>query len=276
MDIKTALEWGRRQFEDAGVAVPRLTATVLLRHVLQCEESYLFSHPERELTAAQSRGFRWLVEERRAGKPTQYLTGVQEFYGRNFRVTPDVMIPRPETEFVIETVFRVAPGARRMVDAGAGSGAIAITLQLESGATVIATDISLPALRVARSNAAALGSRAHFLQCDLLSAIAPSSVDVIASNPPYVPLADKAGLQREVREFEPHAALFGGRSGLDFYRRLAAESPRVLRPGGWLVAEFGIRQLGPVQDMLGAAWSNTLVVDDLAGLPRVLATRYTP
>jgi release factor glutamine methyltransferase len=276
MTIGTISTRARQRLEQAHIGVPQLTVEVLLCHLLDCEKSHLFAHPEQELNDEQIDRFDQLIEERLAGKPTQYITGVQEFYGREFRVTPDVMIPRPETEFVVETVHRMAPDARRIVDAGTGSGAIAVTCQLESGAEVTATDVSLPALHVARSNAHALGAAVRFVRCDLATALAGNSVDVIASNPPYVPQLDEAGLQREVREFEPHIALFGGASGLDYYRRLIAESPRVLRPGGWLIVEFGIRQLGPVQDMLGASWTETRVVDDLAGLPRVLAARYSP
>jgi release factor glutamine methyltransferase len=276
VNIGTISARARERLVQGSIGVPQLTVEVLLCHLLGCEKSYLFAHPERELTAEQIERFDRLIDERLSGKPTQYITGVQEFQGRDFRVTPDVMIPRPETEFVVETVRKMAPNARRIVDAGTGSGAIAITLQLESGAEVIATDVSLPALRVARSNASTLGVGVHFIRCDLITALASRSVDVVASNPPYVPQADEEGLQREVRDFEPHVALFGGASGLDCYRRLIAESPRVLRPGGWLIVEFGIRQLGPVQDMLGAGWTETRVVVDLAGLPRVLAARYSP
>jgi release factor glutamine methyltransferase len=275
VDINSALEWARRSLEAGVAGVPRLTAEVLLSHLLRCEKSFLYAHPEQALTPDQEVRFRGLVAERLSGKPTQYITGVQEFYGREFRVTPAVMIPRPETEFVVETVLRVAPDASQIADAGTGSGAIAVTLGLETGAQVAATDISLAALRVARSNAAALGSSVSFAQCDLLTALRPASFDVVASNPPYVPRGDEGGLQREVRDFEPHVSLFGGSSGLDFYRRLVAESPRVLHRGGWLVVELGIRQLEPVRDMLGADWSDTQVVGDLAGLPRVLAARYS-
>jgi release factor glutamine methyltransferase len=274
--IAEALRQAKRRLRDQAVRSPNLAAEVLLRHTLERERVYLFAHPEEELSDEQLARYWQSIEERAAGKPTQYITGIQEFYGREFRVTPDVMIPRPETEFVVETVLKVAPKAGRLADVGSGSGAIAVTLQLETGAELIGTDVSAPALRVASGNARNLASSASFVQCDLLTALGEHSFDVVASNPPYVPQTDEPGLQREVRDHEPRVALYGGGTGLDFYRRLIEESPRVLRPGGWLVVEFGIRQLDPVRDMLGSSWANTRVVDDLAGLPRVLATRYSP
>ncbi len=274
MTIAEALAWSRERLEEQHVEVPKLTAEVLLGHLLGRERSYLYAHPDRKLTATELTGFRNLVERRLDGEPTQYITGVREFYGREFRVTPDVMIPRPETEHVVEAVLSLQPDARRIVDAGTGSGAIAVTLQLEIGCEAIGTDLSRPALRIAAENACRLGARVSCVACDLLAAITDRSVDVVVSNPPYVPETERPALQREVRDFEPHLALFGGPHGLDSYRRLVDESPRVLRPGGWLMVELGIRQLEAVRDMLGSSWSEAEVFEDLAGLPRVLAANY--
>ena len=177
------------------------------------------------------------------GKPTQYITKRQEFYGREFRLTPDVLIPRPETEHVVEAALTVLRGqdrgVLRLLDIGAGSGAIAITLALETGARVAATDISPAAIAVATRNAETLGARVDFVVCDLMSAMADHSIDLIVSNPPYVPLAQREFLQREVRDFEPPVALFGGERGFEIYDRIAADAPRVLRPGGWLILELG-------------------------------------
>ncbi len=274
MQVGAALQQGQRLLEQGGVAAARLTAEVLLCQVLGCERSYLYGHPERELSEVEWLHYGRYLHERLQGKPTQYITGRQEFYGRVFRVTPEVLIPRPETEHVVETALEVCRAARRIVDAGCGSGVIGVTLQLETGAEVWATDISAAALRVAQANARALGANVQFLACDLTSAIRGGSMDLLVSNPPYVPAGDRDGLQREVRDWEPEVALFGGESGLEFYRRLVSEGERVLRRGGWLVVELGVRQLEAVWSMLGGRWGAVKVTKDLAGLPRVLAARF--
>lgn len=276
MTVETALRQGRELLEKGGVGAPRLTAEVLLCHALRRDKSFLYAHPEHELSEVEWLHLGRYLHERLLGKPTQYITGRQEFFGRSFRVTPDVMIPRPETEHVVETALDVAREAGVIVDAGAGSGAIAITLALESAARVIATDISAAALDVAAGNARKLGAAVAFLRCDLCDALPPGCADLLASNPPYVPRSERESLQREVRDFEPHVALFGGETGLDFYERLVQEGARILRPDGWLVLELGIRQLEAVRAMLGSGWSEIRVIDDLAGLPRVLAARYSP
>lgn len=276
MTLRDALLDGERLLADGGIAAPRLTAEVLLACTLGRERPYLYAHPEQPLSAPIRAAFERCLRERSAGKPTQYITGMQEFYGREFRVTPAVMIPRPETEFLVEAALVRGREARRVADIGCGSGAIAVTLRLELGVETIATDISAAALAVASANARRLGAEVAFLNCDLLSALAAGRVDLVASNPPYVPQGDEPTLQREVRDYEPRQALYGGPDGLDFYQRLVSESPRVLRPGGWLIVELGIRQLAPVRAMLDGRWRETAVLDDLAGLPRVLAARYRP
>lgn len=276
MTLQTALRQGSRLLEDGAVAVPRLTAEVLLCHVLGCERSYLYGHPEQELSESERKRYEDYLEERLRGKPTQYITCRQEFYGRQFLVSPDAFIPRPETEHVVETALAVACGSGSMLDVGCGSGAIAVTLSLETGRLVRATDISLPALAVAAENARRLGAKVELIACDVASAIAGRSVDVLVSNPPYIPSGEEPGLQREIREHEPRIALFAGPSGLDFYRRLACEAARVLRPGGWMVLELGYRALDSVREMLGPEWRDLRVESDLAGLPRVLAARFRP
>ena len=272
MTVREALRAARRELEGARVPSPQLTAEILLCHLLERERAWLFAHPEAELSAEQERAYAERLRRRMAGEPTQYITGVQEFYGRVFRVTPDVLIPRPETEFVVEAALEAGP-AETIVDVGSGSGAIAVTLALETEARVIATDVSRAALRVAVDNARRLGARVEFVACDLLSAIASGVADMVVSNPPYVPDADLAGLPREVREHEPGVALEGGARGLDFYRRLIEEAPRVLRPGGRLIVELGIRQMGAVEEMARRQWETVRKWNDLAGLPRVLALR---
>lgn len=273
MTLAAALRQGAALLAREGVEPARLTAEILLAHALQRERTYLYSHPEAELSELEWLHFGRYLHERLRGKPVQYITGRQEFYGRPFRVTPAVLIPRPETEHVVEAALELARGARAAVDVGTGSGAIAVTLALEMRARVVATDISAAALEVAAGNAERLGAPVAFVRCDLASAVASQSVDLVVSNPPYVPSSQIASLQREVRDWEPRAALCGGPSGLEFYARLAAEAERVLRPGGWLVVELGMGQHQAVRRMLSARWSRPRIGKDLAGVPRVLAVR---
>lgn len=273
MTLHEALVQGTKLLEDAGIAVPRLTAEVLLGHAVHCERPFLYAHPEQELREVEWIHYGRYLHERLSGKPTQYITGRQEFYGRDFRVTPDVLIPRQETELVVETALEIGRGARRILDVGSGSGAIAVTLQLETSAGVYGTDISAAALAVAAENARKLGARVEFVCCDLVSAIADRSIELIVSNPPYVPEGDRASLQREVRDHEPEAALFAGPTGFEIYERLVSEAERVLCPGGWMVLELGYKSRDRVLGMFGAHWHDVRVVPDLAGIPRVLQVR---
>jgi release factor glutamine methyltransferase len=161
-----------------------------------------------------------------------------------------------------------------LLDAGTGSGALAVTLQLETGAQVFATDISPAAAAVAARNAASLGASVGFAVCDLMQAIGDRTIDLMVSNPPYVPLKQREGLQREVRDWEPHIALFAGETGYEIYDRIVADAPRVLRPGGWLVMELGFGCAGHVEALL-SAWRDLRIEPDLAGIPRVAAARLT-
>jgi release factor glutamine methyltransferase len=273
MTILTALLQGTKLLEEEAISAPRLTAEVLLTHALQRERSYLYAHPEEELSELAWIHYGRYLHERLRGKPTQYITGHQEFYGRDFRVTSDVLIPRPETEHLVEAAIARIQPRDLIVDVGTGSGAIAITLALETAAHVFATDISTAALGTARTNAQQLSANVGFLACDLLNAIRDRSINVLVSNPPYVPQTDQPNLQREVRDYEPHVALFGGPTGLEIYERLIADAARVLRPHGWLLLELGYNSLDPVRAMLEHGWTDIDVIADLAGLPRVIAAR---
>ena len=273
MTVGTALLQGTKLLEEAGIAAPRLTGEVLLSHALRRERSYLYGHPEHELSELEWLHYGRYLHQRLAGRPTQYITGRQEFYGREFRVTPDVLIPRPETEHVVEAALELAPGSHAILDIGTGSGALAITLALETRARTTATDISAGALRMAAENARRLDAPVRFVLCDVAQAIMDGTQDLVVSNPPYVPEADAAGLQREVRDYEPHIALFGGPTGLEFYARLIADAARVLRPGGRLIVELGFGTHERVRAMLDARWSEASIRPDLAGIPRVLAAR---
>jgi release factor glutamine methyltransferase len=272
MTVHTALLQGARLLEDAGIAASRLTAEVLLAHAIRQERVYVYAHPERELKEVEWLHYGRYLHERLKGKPTQYITGRQEFYGREFRVTPDVLIPRPETEHVVEVALQIAPAARRLLDVGTGSGALAVTLQLETGAEAWATDISPAAATVATGNARRLGARVNVTICDLMEASAAGSMDLIVSNPPYVPLAQWQGLQREVRDWEPRVALFAGETGFEIYDRIAADAPRVLGPGGWIVMELGFGSHDYVANLL-STWRDVRIEPDLAGIPRVIAAR---
>jgi release factor glutamine methyltransferase len=272
MNLGVALKQGQKLLEDASIAAPRLTAEVLLAHAAGHDRVWLYAHSTDELREVWWIHYGRYLHERMQGKPTQYITGHQEFYGREFRVTPDVLIPRPETEHVIETALARSRNATSILDIGTGSGAIAVTLALETSARVVATDISAAALRVASGNARDLNASVHFVACDLGSAIASGSFDLVVSNPPYIPESDAPSLQTEVRDHEPAIALYGGTDGFDVYRRLIPEAGRLLKPGGWLVLEIGHQSGDAVRSML-QNWHHVDVVADLAKLPRVIVAQ---
>lgn len=275
--LQSALAKAVERFVKGGVAEARLSAEVLLAHAIGRERVYLFAHPEETLTPEAGRSFRRFVGERLNGTPTQYITGRQEFFGRNFMVTPDVLIPRHETEHQVETVLRRQPGARHVADIGCGSGAIGVSLALERPSyDLTLTDISPAALLVARANAAALGAKVRFLCCDLGAALAPASFDAVVSNPPYIPIEARERLPREVRDHEPHVALFGAGQGIGIYRRLIADAERILRPGGLLSFEIGYQDLETVSPMFGKDWRFIEANQDLAGWPRVLSAFFHP
>jgi release factor glutamine methyltransferase len=268
------------------VAEERRTAGVLLCHVLTIERTHLLTRSEECVSDDDYESFLRLVARRSTGEPLQYITGHQEFYGRDFNVTPDVLIPRPETEFLVERVIKLANNPRSttsplIVDIGTGSGCVAITLAVQlPRARLIASDISAAALDIARANAARhnVAARIEFMQGDALSPLARlelnHAVDFIASNPPYVSERGSELIQREVREWEPHRALFGGVDGLDFYRRLLADSVQYLRPGGYLVLEIGYDQLASISDLIaGSSWELVDVIRDLQNIPRTLSLK---
>lgn len=275
MNLRTALRQGSEILAAAGTPEPRLTAEVLLCHALRRGRSYLYSHPEHELTAIEWIHYGRYLHERLQGKPLQHITRRQEFYGREFEVSPAVLIPRPETEHVVEQALRVAPDARRVLDLCTGSGNLAVTLALELNAWAAATDISMEALQVARRNVRRHAARVDLVQCDLASAIS-ARFDLIVANPPYIPLHEIPSLQREVRDHEPHIALAGGETGVEYYRRIVPEAERLLKPGGWLIVEIGYQGEPGVRAAFTAAWSNLATEYDLAGWPRVVRARFTP
>lgn len=273
--IEAQLLPARYQLASAAVEEPRRTAGTLLAAVLDCDQTHLFAYPERVLTEPESAHFAELVARRAAGEPTQYLTGVREFFGRDFEVDPTVLIPRPETEFLIEAVLGEAPDSARILDLCTGSGCIATTLACERpNNQVFAADISADALRIAQRNSGRHDASVSFLQGDLLDAVRDESYDVIVCNPPYVAERDRATLSREVRR-EPSLALFAGTDGLAIYRRLIPAATRVLRPGGLLVLELGYDSLPGVRELLGE-WDRVEIRSDLAGIARVALARRPP
>ena len=342
MRLQTALQQGLELLRDGAIDTPGLTAEVLLGHALRRERVFLLAHPEYELAEVEWLHYGRYLYERLQGKPTQYITRRQEFYGRDFHVESGVLIPRPETEHLVEAALellrarrgalaeRRSPGrpcvpelpawrpalpaggglpsvshrghtglspsdlkraesssgptsgaaaatsgraTPRVLDIGAGSGAVAITLALESGARLWSSDVSSDALRIARRNAVGLDARCQFVQCDLGAAFAAGSFDLVVSNPPYVESADLESLQREVREWEPRLALDGGVDGLAIYRRLIPEAARLLRPGGWLAVEIGWQQGETVPALFDTGWREIRVRPDLAGHPRVITAQ---
>jgi len=288
IDVRTALKRGLAQLRNANVPSFTLAAELLLLHVLGRDRAWLYAHPEQEISAADARQFFTLIARRANGEPTQHLTGKQEFWGLEFEVTPDVLIPRPETEHVIEvTLDRLAVRELRagrkqtltgeglqIADIGTGSGCIAITLAKElPGTTIYATDISSAALAVAQRNAMRhnVADRVRFLEGNLLDTVT-AQFDVIVSNPPYVGRREVDTLAREVRDHEPEIALYGGEEGYELYADLITQSAAHLKPGGILVLELGHNSLPAVQPLLDApAWTNVAITNDLAGIPRVLA-----
>lgn len=244
------------------IDAPRLTAEVLLAHAVGRDRTYLFAHADEPLTELAWIHFgRWL-HERIAGKPTQLITGKQEFYGREFRVRPGVLIPRPETEHVIEHALPIAKSIEGpIVDVGTGSGCIAITLSLELKRRVYAVDIG--PLDVARENSARLNADVVFWQGDLLTALRRASL--VVTNPPYVPSTD--ALPREVAEWEPHRALFSGVDGLDAWRSIITQTPA----GAWLVGEIDSR--ASMRPLFDDSWADVAIHADLAGRDRIVAAR---
>ncbi len=258
------------------------TASLLVRELLGFDLSALISSPERPLAEADVALVRAALTRRAAGEPLQYITGFQEFYGVGFMVTPAVLIPRPETEHLIDAVLDHCRernlSAPRILDVGTGSGCIAVTLGVKlPKANVTAVDISPASLNVARFNAVRIGvaERMTLLESDFLSALnnrddlAP--FDIVASNPPYIPEEQFAGLQREVRDHEPYRALIGGVRGTEAYEVLLKDVPAVLAPGGVFICEIGFGQAQRIVEIGEAAgWTCARIIADLQGIERTL------
>jgi len=272
-----------------------MNAELLIMFTLDCDRAYLYAHPERELTPDETARYNEALARRATGVPAQYITGHQEFWGMDLIVSPAVLIPRPETEHLIEAVLELTglagnksdhheghEGTRRnfalsprIVDVGTGSGAIALALAREFPfAEIHATDISEEALEVARANAARheLSSRIAFRETDLLSSMPTNYFDFVVSNPPYVGESEEDSVQLGVRKFEPRGAVFAGATGLEVIERLIPQACDALRPGGWLVFEISGTILDGVRELL-KGWEEIAIRNDLQGIPRVVLTR---
>ena len=283
--VRSALRDGMSQLAAANTPSHALAAELLLMHATGHDRVWIYAHPEAELSEPAARTFFELIARRASGVPAQYLTGKQEFWGLEFEVTPAVLIPRPETEHVIEVALQrldersdtKRQESLRIADVGTGSGCIAIALAKElPNAQILATDISAEALKIAMRNAEkhGLAQRVRMVHCDLLESnqCDSQSFDLIVSNPPYVARAEERELAREVREHEPEQALFAGATGTEIYARLIAQSSELLRPSGLLVTEVGYGASERVRDMLGAdSWADIRTAKDLAGIPRVIS-----
>jgi release factor glutamine methyltransferase len=251
---------------------PRRDADLILAHVLRCDQAALLTHPERMLSANEAEQFETLLKRRLASEPVQYLTGTQEFFGLLFEVSPDVLIPRPETEHLVEAVLeRFERDAHpRIVDVGTGSGAIAVAIaHALPRSRVTAVDLYPAALEIARRNAERHGviDRVTLLQSDLLAAAGSTEFDVVVSNPPYI--ADAEVLEPQVANYEPRSALYAGPTGLEIYQRLIPQAHRVLKKEGWLMMEIGYGQEAALGAMLGG-WSEVSFLPDLQGIARVV------
>ena len=278
--IADAIREGTQQLREAGVAEPRREAGSLITHVLNEDRTFILTHAEDALTEEHSERFREWLGRRASGEPLQYLTGHQEFFGLDFEVTKDVLIPRPETELLVETALKLLrePEVSSICDVGTGSGCIAISLLHERrDARAVAIDLSTRAIAVAKRNAVRHGvsERVDFVAADLFAAFRSKPVrwfDMIVSNPPYVKENALPDLQKEVRDFEPRTALAAGEDGLDIIRRLLLEAGTFLKSGGHLLFEIGYDQGSAVEELIDPhSWKLLDIHQDLQGIPSTVA-----
>ncbi len=278
--IAEAILQGAHELRKAGVPEARREAGSLLAHVIERDRSFIISHAEDPITSEELNRFAEVVDWRAKGKPLQYITGHQEFFGLDFEVSADVLIPRPETELLVEAALKLAPNpeaAMFICDVGTGSGCIAVTLLHElPQARGMAIDISPAAIQVARRNASrhSVSDRLEFLVSDCFAEVDRKDTvfDLVVSNPPYVPVRQLEGLQREVRDYEPHLALEAGADGLSIIRRLLVDAGAYLKTGGHFLFEIGFDQREAVEQLVDqTVWKLLDIHSDLQGIPRTVA-----
>jgi release factor glutamine methyltransferase len=277
-DVLRILNWTKGYLAEKGVENPRLEAEWMLCEALSLDRVGLYLNFDKPLTETELATYRGMVGRRGKREPLQYILGSQEFMGLDFQVSPAVLIPRHDTEVLVTEGAKRGAAARSILDIGTGSGCVAIALaKALPEAEIFSVDISGEALVVARSNAEHNGVTVQFSQGSLFEPFAGERFDMILSNPPYIPAADLATLQQEVRGFEPLGALDGGADGLDFYRRITAGAPEHLNPGGWLLFEVGAGQAPDVLGLLkGGGFSLDCFTEiDPAGIERVVGGRLT-
>ncbi len=278
MTIADAILQGTQVLRKAGVSESRREAGSLLAHLLGKDRTFLITQAQDTLSDADLDSYRGLVERRAKGEPLQYIIGVQDFFGLEFKVTPEVLIPRPETELLVETALKLIDpeAATYICDVGTGSGCIAVTLLRERPlAHAIAVDISDVAIKIAECNAArqSVNERISFVVSDCFESLGSNTLfDLIVSNPPYVSAEALDGLQREVRDHEPRIALSPGVDGLAIIRRLIQEAPDLLKPHGYLLLEIGFDQAAAVERLIDRnIWKLLDIWPDLQGIPRIVA-----
>ena len=279
MTIAESLKNAAAKLRDAGVAQPEREAASLLIFVLERDRTFLIAHNEYELTAEESRSYESCIARRRKREPFQHIVGKQEFYGLDFEVSPDVLIPRPETELLVEAAIEILNGKDgvRILEIGTGSGCIVVSiLHNVPTATATAVDISLKALDIALKNADrhCVAESVDLLYSDIFAAIDDERFDLIVSNPPYIPAADITSLQSEVRDFDPITALTDGADGLTIIRRMIADAPRFLNENSEILIEIGFGQAAEVNEMFDQnIWCEPVFLDDLQGIARVVRAR---
>jgi release factor glutamine methyltransferase len=271
MNLSDWLAAAQRRLEGVGIESARLEAEVLAAHALFVDRTWVIAHPDAEFPEMAGET---LIQRRRNHEPLAYILGHREFYGRDFRVRPGVLIPRQETETLIEAALGIE-GVSKVLDIGTGSGCIAITLSLERPEwNVSAADISEKALEIARENGERLSAKINWIHANGASAIKETGFDLIVSNPPYVAVGDP--LPPEIKNFEPYVALYAGPSGLNFYRRLSKECSRILNANGSLLMELGAGQLEPVTSIFERdGWTLQHTWKDLSGIDRVVGVQRT-
>ncbi|WP_010246521.1 peptide chain release factor N(5)-glutamine methyltransferase [Acetivibrio cellulolyticus] len=273
--LKQAFTEGSKMLKLSNIEAPVVTAGAILCHVLGCDKAYLYSHDDYILNNSQFNSFLEAIKRRINGEPLQYITGSQEFMSLDFIVSPDVLIPRQDTEILVESVIQFASGKGNIdiLDVGTGSGCIAISLAyFIKNSRVTAVDISKGALEMARKNAQKCGveDRITFIESNLFDNVTSGDFDIIVSNPPYIPVQDIETLEKQVKDFEPRSALDGGCDGLDFYRRITKDSIRYLKPNGLLAFEVGYDQSQEVLKIMKDSFDNLKIERDLAGIERVV------